>query len=309
MSGNPKVLVTGGFGFVGSWISHHLAEDHDIYILTKGEKRDLPFKFHYLQADLTNITNLRILEAIEFDYVIHTASLNEYFLPNYPNDALDVNTRGTRNLLDALNKNELSKFIYLSTFHVYGKQDGTITEDTPCEPLSDYGITHLCAEQYVKMLCTKNNVEFITLRLTNGYGAPKTPTIDKWYLVINDFVKSAFLTSKIMIRGNPFSVRDYIWLQDVCEVIRALMSSPKKLGHTYNLSSNFVYSNINLAKKIKEAVEGFTGNIVDITCLIEGDAPSRPLKVSNEKIKADLNFDFSDHIQDEAVNILKYLAK
>ena len=210
MSGKQTVLVTGGFGFVGAWISQYLAEDYDLYILSKGNTRQVNCDFTFIKVDITDKKSLKVIEDKNFDYVIHGASLNEHFKPDYSTNALLVNALGTKNLIESLIKHRPKKFIYLSTFHVYGLLSGNITEATECKPSSDYGMTHLFAEHYVKMLCSQNDMQFTILRLTNCYGAPKTLTTDKRYLVFNDFVKSAFLDKKIIKKSTEAVTNNHV---------------------------------------------------------------------------------------------------
>lgn len=307
MSGKQTVLVTGGFGFVGAWISQYLAEDYDLYILSKGNTRQVNCDFTFIKVDITDKKSLKIIEDKKFDYVIHGASLNEHFNPDYSTNALLVNSLGTKNLIESLIKNRPKKFIYLSTFHVYGLLTGKITETTECKPSSDYGLTHLFAEHYVKMLCSQNDMQFTIIRLTNCYGAPKTLTTDKWYLVFNDFVKSAFLDGKINITGDPSAVRDFVWLGDICYVIKALLSSAGQLQTVYNLGSKFVFSNYELAKIIKKSTEAVTNNHVRILSDNPIDGARVPLCICNKRIRSEVGLEFSNKIEEETKNIIACL--
>lgn len=121
MSGK-KILVTGAFGNLGSWITSFLAKfDYDIILLTRQEKK----KFHnipysVIECDITNLELLKEKLNFDIDFCIHMASFNEFFLEDYPKKALEINSLGTRNLLEVLSTKNLKNFIYFSTFHVYG---------------------------------------------------------------------------------------------------------------------------------------------------------------------------------------------
>ena len=123
-----KILITGGLGNLGSWMTDYFyKQGYDVYVLTRKALYTLPnIKYTVLEADISNITNLKtVIGQYEFDYCIHLASYNEYFYEEYHQKALMINTLGTRNLLDILKDQNLKKFIYFSTFHVYGATSAT----------------------------------------------------------------------------------------------------------------------------------------------------------------------------------------
>ena len=152
-----KILITGGFGNLGTWLVRYFSVQQEVqlFLLARSNKEnDLTFtaNFKFLECDITNLESCKmVLGDIAFDYIIHTASSNDYFIDNYAHDALQVNALGTRNILQTINFSSLKNFIYFSTFHVYGKGDGMITEQTSLTPSNDYAITHLFGEEYVKM--------------------------------------------------------------------------------------------------------------------------------------------------------------
>ena len=96
MNGN-KVLVTGGFGNLGIYIVKHLINlNYEVTILTRREKYKLEnLKYKVVECDITNLEELNLKLNFEIDFCVHTASFNEFFLPNYPQKALEINTLGT----------------------------------------------------------------------------------------------------------------------------------------------------------------------------------------------------------------------
>ncbi|MBL0234379.1 MAG: NAD-dependent epimerase/dehydratase family protein [Chitinophagaceae bacterium] len=155
MTGNKnKILITGASGNLGSWMMEHFASSFEVVGLARQEGAASPNGEHRMvYADITNEDRLKqILGEEKPAIVIHLASVNESFLPGYADLALAVNAGGTSKLLRACAEIPLERFVYFSTFHVYGKNNGLINEDTPTAPANDYAMTHLFAEQYVQML-------------------------------------------------------------------------------------------------------------------------------------------------------------
>ncbi len=261
MSG--KVLITGGFGNLGSWISIHLAKlGYEMYILTREETHTLDdINYNIITCDITDITSLKKVLDFHIDYCIHTASINEFFLPNYPQNALNINTLGTRNLLEVLSEKNIKNFIYFSTFHVYGIHHGIIDENFTLNPKNDYASTHLFAEYYVKQFNFTHNLKYTIFRLTNSYGAPTFEDTTKWYLVLNDLVKSAYENNKIIIKSNGKAKRDFIHMSDVSDIVDKILKIDAT-NDIYNLSSNKSYEIIELANLVqKQYYERYNKNI------------------------------------------------
>ena len=193
-----SVLVTGGYGNLGSYISKHLINlNYDVTILTQKERNKFEnYKYKIIECNIENLKDLKLKIKDKYDYCIHCASFNEYFLEDYPKKALNINTLGTRNLLDSLDLDFLSNFIYFSTFHVYGKTSGMIDEITEINPKNDYALSHLFAEYYIKNFSFTKNLKYTIFRLTNSYGVPTFMNSNKWYLIINDLTKMAFEKKK-----------------------------------------------------------------------------------------------------------------
>ncbi len=300
MSGK-RLLITGGFGNLGLWFSEYFtAKGYEVYILSKNTKNSFIYKS--IQADITNLEELKEkLKYIEVDYVIHTASYNEHFHKNYAKKALLVNSLGTRNLIEVLKDKDIKNFIYLSTFHIYGATSGVIDETTPPNPKNDYALTHLFAEYYLNL----SNFPYIIFRLTNSYGSPKSISTSKWYLVLNDLVKSAYLYRKIILNSNGEAKRDFIWMGDVCRVVEK--SFKFKSNDIFNLSSKKSYNILFLAKKVKKIYKKRYKR--DIEIIINKRDKTKPLDlvVDNSKLKKLIDFEFLDRFESEIEKIFTLL--
>jgi UDP-glucose 4-epimerase len=302
-----KLLITGGLGNLGSWLTEYFSNSYDVYVLSKNCNIELKCKYTLIQADITNLNDLKLKLDIEFDYCIHTASYNEFFHENYPQDALLINSLGTRNLIEVLNNTNIKNFIYLSTFHVYGKNSGVINESTELNPKNDYASTHLFAEYYIKQFFITDGFPFVIFRLTNSYGAPKHIDSTKWYLVLNDLVKSAYNKKKIILKGNGKAVRDFIWMGDVCSVLKQSLDFKSSIDNIFNLSSGITFSIIDLAKIIQDVYMKRYAENIDILINKTDKTGDLILKVDNAKLNSLIHFNFTNKLNEEVDSIFKLL--
>lgn len=223
-----NILITGGNGYIGQYLANYF-KDENVIVTTRKPKGSRERKM--------NLTEDKSIEGIcqGMDIVIHTASMDERNIPRAPKEALLVNAYGTRNLyLDAVACG-VKQFVYLSTFHVYGMVDGVITEESPVNPLSEYALTHLFAEQYLEQLYNHFKLKTSIVRLTNGIGLPGED-VDKWYLAVNDFCRTIVREKRIVLKSNGLPQRDFIAIPDICSAIGIVLKTNAGFG-LYNISS------------------------------------------------------------------------
>lgn len=304
-----KVLITGGLGNLGSWLSVHFAnQGFDVYVLTRKEKiRFKDFGYKVIEADITDLEALKSKITMNFDICIHTASLNEHFLDNYPKQALLVNALGTRNLLEVLCVYGVKKFIYMSTFHVYGVNSGHITEAMPLFPKNDYATTHLFAEYYIKQFAFTCKLNYTIFRLTNSYGCPIDRNTDKWYLVLNDFAKSAYENQKIVLKTNGEALRDFIWMGDVCNIIE--QATNLNTCDIFNLSAGNSYKIVEIATIVKSVYAKRYSKIVSIEINKKDKNSYDVLFVDNHKLKRVIDFSLNDKFKEEINKIFDLLEQ
>jgi UDP-glucose 4-epimerase len=307
-----NVLITGGLGNLGSWFTEFFVENgYKVWVLTKNDRKiETKVKYHLINADITVKEEInKKLSDFTFDYVIHAGSVNDGFVANYAELALQVNTLGTRNLLEYFKDKSLKHFIYLSTFQVYGAYEGNITETTPTVPVNDYGATHLFAEFYVKQFYLTHKIPFTIIRLTNSYGCPKDLHSSKWYLVLNSLAKAALEKKEIILTSNGQSSRDFIWMGDVCKVFGLIVANQPS-NTTFNLSGGKIFKMIDVAKEVQTAYAEKFGEVLPIK-INEEDKTVHPqnLFVDCSKLKTYFPFQTENHFKTEAIKIFEFLSK
>ena len=308
-----KILITGGLGNLGSWLTRHFTSlNYDVYVLAKNKREILATqKFTYISCDISNLEDCKAkLSEISFDYIIHTASVNDMFVENYAALALDINTKGTRNILEAINKTQLKNFIYFSTFHVYGVSEGEITENSPLLARHDYATTHLFAEYYVKQFNLTHQLPYTIIRLTNSYGCPIDTETSKWYLILNDLAKMAYVKGEIILKSNGTASRDFVWMGTVCSVMEKLINLPKAPNDIFNLSGEQTFKMIDIAKYTQNAILKYANKAIEIQTNVDDKSiQSNTLNVSSQKLKSIITYENQNMFEQEAENIFKLLEK
>jgi|YelNatPaOPRAMG01_1025707.scaffolds.fasta_scaffold08201_3 ADP-L-glycero-D-manno-heptose 6-epimerase len=167
-----KVLVTGGFGFIGSSLVRALEEKGAKVIIldnfTSSNFKNLPdFKGEFIFGDILDKALLKKLPKL--DAVIHTAAITDTTLKD-DTLMLKVNYQGFKNILEfCLNKK--INLVYASSAGVYGNTEGKVKETSPLRPLNTYGFSKaLCDRLVLSLKSIPKNFTLVGLRYFNVYG-------------------------------------------------------------------------------------------------------------------------------------------
>ncbi len=306
-----NVLITGGLGYIGGRIASYLKEkapNSHIFLTTRDEYRKLPSwtdKFTILQMILLDEDSIAdCLRDKDINVIIHLAALNEIDSMKNPALALEVNTQGTYKLLNIASRNKIDRFVYFSTFHVYGETSSSvITEETPTRPFHPYAITHRAAEDICTFFNHYYKMNILVFRLSNGYGYPMNREVDRWTLVFNDLCRQAVNTGKIILKSSGKQHRDFISLLDVARAIyHFLYIIPESWGDgIYNLGGDYSLSIFDVAEIIANVYnKKYRQDIREIKCKSDdGNVINpKPVRYSINKIvktgfvlKGDMDFE------------------
>ena len=256
-----NILVTGAKGYIGAKICLLLSKNKN-YNVTALSRKNAHDKSDWhesvknvITGDVTNIETIRELAKMKFEIIIHLVSLDHHKSENNPNDVSSVNVLPTWNLLNEFSKNgSLKKFIYFSTFQVYGKVPlATISEEFITLPQNTYGLTHLLSEQICNYYNKSTDINCINVRLSNSYGSPVFLENNCWWLVINDLCKTAFYDKKIILLSDGSPQRDFIHSSDVYNAVDVLIQTQIKnlQNNTYHVSSGETLTILELAHVVK----------------------------------------------------------
>src|SRR5258706_8467246 len=172
----PKILVTGGWGFIGSSLVRRLLDYRreaglDLEIRAMDIlKPEIP-GVECAQGSVLDISDLA--EAARgCDFVVHLAALLGVRKSEIRRlDCLNINIVGTVNVLNTCVQDRVKKVIFASSSEVYGDQRVLpIKETNPLNPKSVYAISKLAGEEYVKAYCDRYSMNYSILRFFNVYG-------------------------------------------------------------------------------------------------------------------------------------------
>ena len=267
---NKRVLITGGYGYLGGRIAESLVQAAGWKIRVGSRvKQLLPDVFQGCETVVMDVLDQQSSSVAMCDVkaVVHLAGMNENDCCTDPNRAVLVNSLGTLNLLQKAISCGVERFIYFSTAHVYGAHlIGTISEETLAKPLHPYAITHRAAEDFVLAEHAKKTIEGVVVRLSNGFGPPVNPGVDRWTLLVNDLCQQAVQHQKLVLRSSGLQQRDFITLTDVCGAVGHLLAlSREGLGDgLFNLGGRTTLNIWEMAKRIAARCQIVLGFLPDI---------------------------------------------
>ena len=303
---NGKILVTGGAGYIGSFIVRKLKEaGFDVLIvdsLIHGHPEAVP-GFELVKIDLVTEKDKldELLGKEKFAGVIHMAAfiqMGESY--EKPGMYFRNNVVGSLNLLETMAKHGVSNFVFSSSAGVYGEPENIpIKEDDPKDPANPYGETKLIVERMLPWFDQAHGLKFISIRYFNAAGAALDGSIGADQPNESHIIPRALVAvlkgEKFTLFGGDYQtvdgtcVRDYVHVLDLAEAhvlaLKALMGGAE--SNFYNAGYGQGYSN----KQIVGMIKKVTG--LDLKVEI---GPRRPgdtaaLVASIEKIKADFGWE------------------
>lgn len=247
-----KFVVTGGAGFVGSYLVKRLIkENHDVVVidsLYRGKLENLKEvsdKIQFQKIDIRDFDSMRnIIKNI--DGVFHEAALTDVQESFTKQDEyIDVNVKGTENIFK-IAKEFGVKVIYASSSSVYGNPEKTpITEDSKRAPINPYGNTKL-EDEFLADKYAKDGVSIIGLRYFNIYGIGQTGS---YAGVITKFINNLRERKQPVIFGNGEQRRDFIFVEDIARANIAAMKNNVKSGF-FNVGTGLTVSIKQLAEQM-----------------------------------------------------------
>jgi len=268
-----KILITGGAGFIGSYLSEaYLARGDEVYViddLSTGSLdniRPLTLNplFHFVNDTILNRDTMLELTGI-CDVVAHlAAAVGVKLIIDEPLKSIHTNIVGTEMVLELANKFRKKTFL-ASSSEVYGRNSQV--------PLSEndirvYGPTHIARWSYA---ATKAMDEFMGLaywrtkqlpvviaRFFNTVGPRQT---GQYGMVIPRFLSQALRNEPITVYGDGTQTRNFTYVEDVVRGVIGLIDEPRAVGEIFNIGGNGEISMNDLAERVK-AVAGSGSPII-----------------------------------------------
>lgn len=249
-------LITGATGFIGSVLTRKLIEEEKkVVILSRNKKlnwrlQDITSRLTVYECDLVKDDSISILEKVKPDYIFHCAAYGSLPEENNKQMMIDVNVKGTTNLLNAVKKHPFKLFIYAGSSSEYGIYNQPIKETNALHPVNDYAKTKAEASTRCINEAIKNNLPIIIFRLFSPYGYYE----DKNRLI--PYVINQCISNKQLLLSNPKNVRDFIFIEDVVEAFIKATEAQHTPGDVVNIGSGIQHS----IQEIVEAVLTITNS-------------------------------------------------
>jgi UDP-glucuronate 4-epimerase len=251
-----RVLVFGGTGFIGTQVCKEIALSGNFKVTSfSNEDSDLLIPgVTYYKGDILSYAEVyRIIS--DNDIVINLAAIMGVFASiDNPEIFIDINIKGTANILKAASKVKILRFIQASSDAIYGEYpliDDGITEDFyPLNPPNPYAVSKMAQEHLCHSYFYTHELPIISLRFSSVYGMSQ-----KEKNIIWTFIESASNQRAIEIFGDGSHGRDFTYVDDVAQgVVKALKKGSP--NDKYHISGGSFIQINELAKLI---ADHFTG--------------------------------------------------
>jgi UDP-glucose 4-epimerase len=295
------VLVTGGAGFIGSHLTERLADrGADLVVvddLFAGRREYVPDEATFYEQDIRSNEFAETVRDEAPDAIVHLAAIHHIPYCNAnPEEAFEVNTMGTRTLLDAARDVEgLEHVTFASTAAVYEPAEGPHRETDGLWPIDIYGRTKLVSEDLLEKFATETGVPSASARLFNVYGTNET----NQHLIpaILDQLRDG---SREIELGNLAPARDFIHVTDVAAAFVALLDEFDDDYRAYNVGTGTEHTVREVVEHTAEAL----GEPIEITQdrerVRESDRPH--LRPSVDRIERELGWsadvEFTEGLRD-----------
>ena len=305
-----NLLVTGGAGFIGSNLLHHIIERPEIDRLINldcltyaGHLLNLEGvtrhpKYAFEKVDLRD--KPAVVESIRrhaITHVMHLAAESHVDRSiTGPADFIHTNVVGTFNLLEACRgawpaRSANSRFHHVSTDEVYGSLGpiGHFTETTPYAPNSPYSASKAASDMLVRAYHHTYGLPLVITNCSNNYGPYQFP--EKLIPVV---IQSLLGRKPVPVYGDGLNVRDWLYVRDHAEALWVVLTRGRT-GETYNIGGHNEWANIKIVELICDYIDELApqlgGNSRKLITFVK-DRPGhdRRYAIDASKIKRELGW-------------------
>lgn len=252
-----KILITGGTGFIGTNLVKSLVDDTEISIIKQPNStipswsKNIFKKTKIYSVDICDLETLqKTIKNIEPEKIFHLAAYTGSGQTFTDADkSVQTNIQGTVNLLHSIENTDYECFVNMSTSEVYGNDTVPFKEEQNPNPISPYGISKFVAEMFCNIFHKTYGFPILNLRLFNPYGEFQPPN-----KIISKTIISCLLKKDIeLVRGQI--TRDFIYIQDVVNVLIKASETKKAIGETINIGSGEEHSIKEIVTKIIDLMD------------------------------------------------------
>ncbi|MFA6598058.1 MAG: dTDP-glucose 4,6-dehydratase [Ignavibacteriaceae bacterium] len=255
-----NILVTGGAGFIGSNFINHILKERDDYFIINLDKltyagnlenlaeSEARKNYRFVKGDICNPELVNYLfEKYKIKHVINFAAESHVDRSILGSSIFyQTNVIGTNVLLETARRNEVEKFLQVSTDEVYGSlgAEGLFTEATPLSPNSPYSSSKAGADMMALAFYHTYGMPVVLTRCSNNYGPFQFPE-----KLIPLMILNSLNDKKLPVYGDGMNVRDWIYVIDHNRAID-LVFEKGRTGEVYNIGASNEMPNIKIIQLI-----------------------------------------------------------
>lgn len=328
-----SMLVTGGAGFIGANFVRHVLEHEPTINIINLDKltyagslvnlENLPNaeRHHFIQGDITDAKLVRhILQHHHIDTIVHFAAESHVDRSiASPGDFVETNVTGTFVLLEAARHHWFTteerdpatcRFHHISTDEVFGSlhpTDPAFTELTPYSPRSPYSASKAASDHLVNAYFHTYGLPITMSNCSNNYGPYQH---DEKF--IPTVIRACLNNRPIPIYGNGTNIRDWLYVEDHCKGIMAILKNGN-VGESYNIGGNNEWENLTLARhicaqmdKLKPAATSYASLLQFVT-----DRPGHDFRyaIDATKSKRELEWSPQETLETGLVKTIQFYLK
>lgn len=284
-----NILVTGGAGFIASYLAEKLAEDKNNFItivdnFMTGSPNKIPTSTHnnirFIKSDVNIMEDIAgVFYAGRFDYVFHYAALVGV-KRTLDNPVMVLNDiTGIKNILTLCKNTSVKRVFFSSSSEVYGEpvEFPQNEQTTPLNSRLPYAIVKNVGEAFLKSFHQEYGLEYTIFRFFNTYGPKQSKDF-----VISKFISRALKNEDITVYGDGSQTRTFCYIDDNIEACIKAFKENKHVNDVINVGGNIEVPIKELAQKII-SLTGSSSKIIHLPALKEGDMTRR--QPDNKKMK------------------------
>ncbi len=286
----PKILVTGGAGFIGSALAEKLIADKNNFVvivddLSTGERGKLPnlptTNWRFIKCDVNVLTDMApIMTSYQFDYVFHFAALVGVIRTQENPVSVLKDIDGIKNILSLSKNTTVKRVFFSSSSEIYG-DPVEIPQNVYTTPLNSrlpYAIVKNVGEAFLKSYNQEFGLDYTIFRFFNTYGPKQSRDF-----VISKFILAATNNKNITIYGDGSQTRTFCYVDDNVDSCLKTFYDNQFINDVINIGGNREFTILELAKIVIRLTES-KSKIVYVDPLKEGDMKRRQPDNSDMKL-------------------------
>ena len=264
-----RLLVTGGYGFIGSNFVRLMLKKYENIRITNLDKItycgnpnnlndvSLDKRYSFVEGDICDKKIVgELMKSV--DLVVNFAAETHVDRSiKYPDDFIKTNILGVKTLLEEAKKAEIKKFIQIGTDEVYGSiKEGLSKERDPLEPNSPYSASKASGDLLALSYFATFKLPVIVVRSSNNFGPYQYPE-----KLIPLFITNLIEGEKVPLYGDGGNERDWLFVEDNCEAIDVVLHKGNP-GEIYNIGGGTYLNNLDITNNILKSLGKDESSIV-----------------------------------------------